>query len=87
MNEGITLENIGQIHILDVHYNLGKTYQVIGRGIRQCKHHNVINDQNRFPEVKIFKYIIAIKNKERQLWRTAFDYSKAVSNYTPVIFQ
>ena len=37
MNEGITLENINEIHILDVHYNLGKTYQVIGRGIRQCK--------------------------------------------------
>ena len=29
----------------------------------------------------------AIKNKERQLWRTAFDYSKAVVDYTPVVFE
>ena len=29
----------------------------------------------------------AIKNKDRQLWRTAFDYSKAVVDYTPVVFE
>ena len=74
MNEGITLENINEIHILDVHYNLGKTYQVIGRGIRQYKHHNIINDQNRFPEVKVYKYIISIQNEitnEEKLYKKA----------------
>ena len=29
----------------------------------------------------------AIKNRDRQLWRTAFDYSKAVADYTPVTFK
>ena len=29
----------------------------------------------------------AVKNKDRQLWRTAFDYSEAVDNYKPVIFK
>ena len=28
----------------------------------------------------------AVKNKDRQLWRTAFDYSKSIENYQPVIF-
>ena len=28
----------------------------------------------------------AVKNKERQLWRTAFEYSKAIKNYKPVRF-
>lgn len=28
----------------------------------------------------------AVKNKDRELWRTAFDYSKTVENYTPVVF-
>jgi alpha-ketoglutarate-dependent taurine dioxygenase len=28
----------------------------------------------------------AVKNKDRQLWRTAFDYSVAVKDYTPVRF-
>jgi DNA polymerase III delta prime subunit len=60
MNEGITLENIKEIHILDVHYNLGKVDQVIGRGIRMCKHMNAINDQNRFPKVNVYRYVVSI---------------------------
>lgn len=62
MNEGITLENTGEVHILDVHYNLGKTYQVIGRAIRLCKHYKITNENNPFPEVKIYKYIIGLIN-------------------------
>jgi hypothetical protein len=62
MNEGITLENIREIHILDVHYNLGKVDQVIGRGIRMCKHLAVINDKNKFPKVHVYRYVAAIKS-------------------------
>ncbi len=62
MNEGITLENIKEIHILDVHYNLGKVDQVIGRGIRMCKHLAVINDKNRFPKVNVYRYVAALKS-------------------------
>ncbi len=29
----------------------------------------------------------AVKRKERQLWRTAFDYSKAIADYKPVVFE
>jgi len=58
MTEGITLENTGEVHILDVNYNLGKTYQVIGRGIRQCKHYNVMNEKNPFPKVNIYRYTV-----------------------------
>ena len=60
MNEGVTLENIKEIHLLDVHYNLGKVDQVIGRGIRMCKHINSINDENRFPHVNIYRYVVSI---------------------------
>lgn len=28
----------------------------------------------------------AVKNKDRQLWRTAFDYSRAIKDYDPVVF-
>ena len=63
MNEGITLENIKEIHILDVHYNLGKVEQVIGRGIRMCKHQSVISDDNKFPQVNVYRYVVSIKNK------------------------
>lgn len=74
MNEGITLANVREVHILDVHYNLGKVDQVIGRAIRHCKHYNVTNDQNRYPKVNIYKYVISIDNQlttEEELYKKA----------------
>lgn len=68
MNEGVTLENVKEIHILDVHYNLGKVDQVIGRGIRMCKHINSINDENKFPHVNVYRYVVSInKNNKNKL--------------------
>lgn len=62
MNEGVTLENVREVHILDVHYNLGKLEQVIGRAIRMCKHLELITNENRFPEVNVYRYVVALKN-------------------------
>ena len=62
MNEGITLENIAEIHIMDVYYNLGKLMQAIGRGIRECKHYNITNEDNKFPEVRTYKYVVSYVN-------------------------
>ena len=67
MNEGVTLENVKEIHILDVHYNLGKVDQVIGRGIRMCKHINSINDDNRFPKVNVYRYVVSIKPENNNI--------------------
>jgi len=74
MNEGITLKNIKEIHILDVHYNLGRVDQVIGRGIRFCKHYDIITPSNQFPRVEIYKYVISIEesmSSEEQLYKKA----------------
>ena len=60
MTEGITLENVKEVHILDVHYNLGKVDQVIGRAIRMCKHQAVIDEKNKFPEVNVYRYVASI---------------------------
>lgn len=61
MNEGVTLENVREVHILDVHYNLGKLEQVIGRAIRMCKHLELITNENRYPEVNVYRYVVSIK--------------------------
>jgi len=61
MNEGVTLENTREVHILDVHYNLGKVDQVIGRAIRMCKHMALVSDTNRFPQVNVYRYVVAIE--------------------------
>jgi len=74
MNEGITLYNIKEIHVLDVHYNLGKVDQVIGRGIRFCTHYDIINYENPYPTVEVHKYVVSIKNglsTNEQLYKKA----------------
>jgi superfamily II DNA or RNA helicase len=62
MNEGITLENVAEVHIMDVYYNLGKIHQVIGRALRECKHYKITNDENPYPKVKIFRYVVSLEN-------------------------
>ena len=74
MNEGITLENVSEVHILDVYYNFGRVDQVIGRAIRQCKHYNVTSEKNPYPKVDIYKYVVRLENKlssEENLYRKA----------------
>lgn len=63
MNEGVTLVNTKEIHILDVHYNLGKVDQVIGRAIRECKHIDAITDDYKFPSVNVYRYVVSLKGK------------------------
>lgn len=74
MNEGITLRNIKEIHILDVHYTLGKVDQVIGRGIRFCTHYDIINEENLYPKVEVYKYVVSVKDElssEENLYKKA----------------
>ena len=79
MGEGISLQNVAEVHILDVYFNLGRVDQIIGRGIRQCSHYNIINDENKYPEVKVYKYAVTVDkgiSSEEDL------YKKAEQKYT-----
>jgi superfamily II DNA or RNA helicase len=74
MNEGINLKYIAEVHILDVYFNLGRVDQVVGRAIRECSHMNLVNDNNLYPEVGVYKYTVTIKNKlssEEELYKKA----------------
>ena len=74
MNEGISLKNIGEVHILDVYYNFGRVDQVIGRGIRWCSHYKLMTDSNIYPFVNVYKYVVTVPNKlscEEELYRKA----------------
>lgn len=74
MNEGITLHNIKETHILDVHYNLQKVDQAIGRSIRWCVHYNIMTEENPYPKVEIYKYVISLKSSissEEELYKKA----------------
>lgn len=74
MNEGITLYNIKDVHLLDVYYNFGRVHQVIGRAVRRCVHYKITNDQNPFPKVNVYKYVVSLPNSlsaEEELYQKA----------------
>ena len=74
MSEGINSKNVGEVHVLDVHYNLGKIDQVIGRAIRHCSHHNIMSEKNPYPKVNVYKYAITDKkglSSDEDLYRKA----------------
>jgi superfamily II DNA or RNA helicase len=64
MNEGITLHNIKDVHVLDTHYNLGRVIQVIGRAVRYCVHYELMTEKNPYPEVNVYKYVVNLPGKD-----------------------
>ena len=74
MNEGISLRHVAEVHVLDVYFNLGKVDQVVGRAIRQCSHYKQMNEENKFPFVNVYRYVVTLGNKlstEEELYRKA----------------
>ena len=65
MNEGVTLKNCSQVHIIDVFFNIPKIEQVIGRAIRMCVHQDVINDNYKYPKVSVYRYVVALNSKKK----------------------
>jgi superfamily II DNA or RNA helicase len=80
MNEGISLKFVKQVHILDVHFNLNKVYQTIGRAIRHCVHNEIASEKNPFPAVDVFKYVVTLPNKD-ELSIEEILYKKAEQKY------
>ena len=74
MNEGINLFHVSEVHILDVHFTLGKVDQVIGRAIRTCSHVHLANEKNVYPKVNVYKYVVKLKDEmssEEELYKKA----------------
>jgi len=74
INEGVSLFNVGQVHILDVYFNLGRVEQVIGRAIRWCSHMDVMNEEDPYPYVDVYKYVVGLEDglsAEEELYRKA----------------
>ena len=63
LTSGFSLKNVGSVQIIEAPYTLGKVEQIVGRGIRWCSHINVMNINNMYPKVKVFKYVSSLKNK------------------------
>ncbi len=74
MNEGISLRNVSEVHILDVYFNLGKVDQVIGRAIRHCSHYQIMDEKTPYPGVKVYKYSVTLGSElssEEEMYKKA----------------
>jgi superfamily II DNA or RNA helicase len=52
-SEGISLNNVRQIHIMEPYWNEVRISQIMGRGIRQCSHKDLPIDQRH---VDVYRY-------------------------------
>ena len=85
MNEGVTLKNCSSVHIMDVFYNIPKVEQVIGRVIRMCVHQDVINDNNKYPKVNVYRYVVALNDmNSSELSTDEILYQKAELKYLTI---
>ena len=64
LKEGVSMNNIKDIHILESQYTLTLVDQIIGRGIRYCSHFNLMNENNPTPSVNIYKYVVSLNSNE-----------------------
>ncbi len=81
MNEGVTLKNVKEVHIIDPFFNIPKAEQVIGRAIRMCVHKDSINENNKFPKVDVFRYVVSIG---KELSSDELLYQKAELKYLTI---
>ena len=84
MNEGVTLKNVKEVHIIDVFFNIPKAEQVIGRAIRMCVHQDVINDEYKYPQVNVYRYVVSLSDKKDELSTDELLYQKAELKYLTV---
>ena len=80
MTEGITLKNVSEIIILDVPYHLGQIMQINARGMRFCAHNAIATEENPYPEIRLHKLIVKVKNSD-ELTSEGILYQKAEHKY------
>ena len=63
-SEGLSFANVREIHIIDPWFNFNRVEQVIGRGIRNCKHQSIpLHDRN----VSVFMHASVNGDKKETL--------------------
>ena len=74
MNEGLSLKNVREVHVLDAYFNFGRVDQVAGRAIRQCSHYKLMTKENPYPVVNVYKYVVSLPkglSTEEELYKKA----------------
>ena len=75
--EGISLQNVTQIHIMNPWFNQSRLDQIIGRGLRHCSHRMIKN-----PFVSIFVYVATYQKSSLSISSSSGTSSKSISSDT-----
>lgn len=62
IKEGVSFENVNQVHILEPMWNIARLEQVVGRAVRYCSHKN-LQEHERFVNIYIY---LAVHQNEQQ---------------------
>lgn len=74
MNEGISLRHVKEVYVLDAYFNFGRIDQVVGRAIRHCSHYKLMSEENVYPIVNVYKFVVALEgalSTEEELYQKA----------------
>jgi hypothetical protein len=75
--EGINLNNVRQVHILEPYWNEVRIEQVVGRALRFCQHRDLPMEERK---VDIFRYKMVRKNKKQTTDEKLEDISRKKNN-------
>lgn len=75
--EGINLENVRQVHIMEPYWNEVRIEQIIGRAIRQCSHKHLPMDERK---VDVYRYKMIRKNKKETTDQLMEDIARRKNN-------
>ena len=60
-SEGISLNNIRQVHIMEPYWNMSRLLQIMGRAVRFCSHKDLPLEKRT---VKVYIYLASYKDEE-----------------------
>jgi superfamily II DNA/RNA helicase len=87
-SESLDLKNTRQIHIMEMHWNMSKIDQIIGRAIRYKSHNSLpINQRNLiiYKWISVFGYQIPFETADEYIYKIAQRKEKMFNQFNEII--
>jgi superfamily II DNA or RNA helicase len=87
-SESLDLKNTRQIHIMEMHWNMSKIDQIIGRAIRYKSHNSLPIDQRNvviYKWISVFGYKIPYETADEYIYKKALAKEKMFEQFNEII--
>ena len=87
-SESLDLKNTRQIHIMEMHWNMSKIDQIIGRAIRYKSHNSLPMDQRNviiYKWISVFGYQIPFETADEYIYKIAQRKEKMFDQFNEII--